>query len=313
MVLKKWQKQIESAAYDLTHMEINTIIASEMTAAKTPSRPREMLHKIAGMYDEKLTQLIEEYTLLSGESSQVEKANLMGVIRQSGYYSYKEIQLRADLIENAIRKKAQFVDKTEDQVDSDLAILHRIRRNGQEIKDILNETDSAISINSNDVVIEHKKANITGLVKSAMNNKPEQLERPQWTIHKSLMVLLKANESLSETEKNRITKGDIAYAIGESRNQTVRNSIGRGDLDLDLRQLSILKKAFDIGTSKVVMQTIIGLDGDVTTRVAKSFADNPNALVNELHHDGIRISVDFWKTLINALKEFGQTIIKTFK
>ncbi len=313
MVLKKWQKQIESAAYDLTHMEINTIIASEMTAAKTPSRPREMLHKIAGKYDEKLTQLLEEYNLLTGESSQIEKEALVGVIRQSGYYSYKEIQQRADLIENAIRKKAQFVDKTEDEIDSDLAILHRIRRNAQEIKDILNETDSAISINSNDVVIEHKKADIQGFVKGAINKEPKQFERPEWTISQSLLAVLKANESLSKTEKKHITKGDIAYAIGESRNQTVRNSTGRGDLDLDLRQLSILKKAFDIGTSKVVMQTIIGLDGDVTTRIAKSFADNPNALVNELHHDGIRISVDFWKTLINALKEFGQTIIKTFK
>jgi len=315
MVLRKWQKQIESAAYDLTHMEINTIIASEMTAAKTPSRPREMLHKIASKYDQRLIELVEEYNLIKADSSDEEKAAVYGLVKQSGFYSYEELQRRANAVEDGIRRKSKFVDKPEDDIDSDLSILHRIRRNAQEIKDILNETDAAIAIADNGNIIERKKADIKGFVKERFKDKSTVAhERPEWQATDSLTPILLANKSLPEDEKTLVTKGDLPFAIKESRTQNKgRNTTDRGDLDLDLRQLSVLKKAFDIGTSKVVMQTIIGLDGDITTRIAKSFADNPNVLVNELHQDGIRISVGFWKTLINAIKEFGQTIIKTFK
>ena len=51
------------------------------------------------------------------------------------------------------------------------------------------------------------------------------------------------------------------------------------------------------------------MDGDVTTRISKSFAEQPIPFINNLHNDGIKISVDFWKTLINVVVQLGTQII----
>lgn len=311
MAVRKWQKEIESAAFDLTHMEINTIIASEMTAAKSPSRPREMLYKIAEQYDRKLKQLTEEYNLIKADTPAPIKQSFEGVVRQCGYYSYEELQDRANLVEAGMRKKQAFIDKSEEEIDSDLAMLHRIRRNAQEIKDILYQADSRITLNKNGGLQQKVKADLPNwwqqtVLRKTPSAKVKELEIEVNPATKALITQLIQNGEI-------VTKGDFPEALVKSRSDDQRNLRDSGDLDLDLRQLSILKKAFDIGTSTVVMQTIIGLDGDVTTRIAKSFANNPIPLVNELHHDGIRISVDYWKTIINALKAFGEAIIKTFK
>jgi len=81
------------------------------------------------------------------------------------------------------------------------------------------------------------------------------------------------------------------------------------ELNLDLRQLLVIKKANDIGTEKVVIQTVIGMDGDVTTRISKAFADQPVPFINAIHQDAIGISVEFWKTLINVVVKLGTHII----
>lgn len=311
MAVRKWQKEIESAAFDLTHMEINTIIASEMTAAKSPSRPREMLYKIAEKYDRKLQELTEQYNLIKDDTPQQTKLSFLGVVRQCGYYSYEELQDRANLVEDGMRKKSAYVDKTEEEIDSDLAMLHRIRRNAQEIKDILYQTDSRITLSKNGELKEKVKADLPNWWQQTFSKKLPKAEELELTLQVNPDTKALITQLINQGEI--VTKGDFPEAISNSRSDEKRNVRDSDDLDLDLRQLSLLKKAFDIGTSTVVMQTIIGLDGDVTTRIAKSFANNPIPLVNELHHDGIRISVDYWKTIINALKAFGEAIIKTFK
>lgn len=311
MAVRKWQKEIESAAFDLTHMEINTIIASEMTAAKSPSRPREMLYKIAEKYDRKLQELTEQYNLIKDETPQQTKLSFFGVVRQSGYYSYEELQDRANLVEAGMRKKSAYVDKTEEEIDSDLAMLHRIRRNAQEIKDILYQTDSRIILSKSGELKEKVKADLPNWWQQTFLSKLPKAEELELTLQVNSATKALITQLITQGEI--VTKGDFPEALSKSRSDEKRNVRDSDDLDLDLRQLSLLKKAFDIGTSTVVMQTIIGLDGDVTTRIAKSFANNPIPLVNELHHDGIRISVDYWKTIINALKAFGEAIIKTFK
>ncbi len=83
------------------------------------------------------------------------------------------------------------------------------------------------------------------------------------------------------------------------------------ELKLDLRQLMLFKKANDIGTEKVVLQTIIGIDGDVTTRISHAFADNPITIINDIHNEAIGISVKFWESLVSIVVKLGQTILST--
>jgi len=82
------------------------------------------------------------------------------------------------------------------------------------------------------------------------------------------------------------------------------------ELVLDLRQLLLFKKANDIGTEKVVLQTIIGIDGDVTTRIAHSFADKPIEFINKTHNEAIGVSVKFWESLVTVVVKLGESIVK---
>jgi len=95
---KKLEDQISSTLYDLTHLEINTIIKDEMSASKAPSGPRLLLHNLAGKYDQKLVSMGDKYRQYLGKSNQVNDENLFRGIRVndgSGYESFKELSDRA--------------------------------------------------------------------------------------------------------------------------------------------------------------------------------------------------------------------------
>lgn len=116
-----------------------------------------------------------------------------------------------------------------------------------------------------------------------------------------------------EVEENPAEKRDsylfdLKGKIAEFRTMG-SNDADKLELFLDLRQLMVIKKANDIGIEKVVMQTVIGMDGDITTRVTQSFADQPVPFIQTLHHEAIGISVDFWKILINVVVELGKNFI----
>jgi len=66
----------------------------------------------------------------------------------------------------------------------------------------------------------------------------------------------------------------------------------------------VIKKAFDLGSESIVMQTIIAIDGDVTNRIMKAFALNPNQAVIQIHDSGVKDSVGFWKSLVDIVSSW---------
>ena len=118
-------------------------------------------------------------------------------------------------------------------------------------------------------------------------------------------------EGVDPCGDKKVCDFDDAETMRKFRNLTAREA-DKYELNLDLRQLMVFKKANDIGTEKVMLQTIIGMDGDITTRVAKAFADQPVTFINQMHHDAIGISVDFWKNLITVVVKLGENILGMF-
>lgn len=57
------------------------------------------------------------------------------------------------------------------------------------------------------------------------------------------------------------------------------------DLDLTAEQVALIHKAWDVGTERIVLQTVIQIDGDVTTRISKRFAKNPDNTILQIHND----------------------------
>lgn len=76
------------------------------------------------------------------------------------------------------------------------------------------------------------------------------------------------------------------------------------DLGIQASERLVIKKAYDLGSEEIVMQTIIALDGDVTNRIMKEFATNPNQAVIGVHNKGVQDSVGFWKTLVEIVSSW---------
>lgn len=258
---KRLEEEISSTLFDLTHLEINTIVKDEMTASKAPSSPRLLLHNLAAKYDQKLVSLGEKYLQYLGTPNQDNGENIFRGTRVkegSGYDSFKELSDRAKDASILLKGGKVLVSLPEDQIDSDIMMLKRIETISNDIRRIL--------------VMDGVDPNKDDLVKS---------------------------ETFNFDDKETIEK---------FRTMTSRQA-DEFELNLDLRQVLVIKKANDIGTEKVVLQTVIGMDGDVTTRISKAFAEQPVTFINEMHKDAISVSVEFWKSLVNVVVQLGTQII----
>jgi hypothetical protein len=257
---KRLDEAISTTLYDLTHLEINTIIKDEMTASKAPASPRLLLHNLAGKYDLKLVTLGDKYAQYLGSPS-VDGDNLFRGKREkegSGYESFKELSVRSKDARMLLKTLKPGGKLTKDIIDADMMMLQRIETISGDIRRIL--------------------------------------------------VMDKVDPVKDDPVKLAEFNFDEKETIEKFRSLTSRDA-DKYELNLDLRQLLVIKKANDIGTEKVVLQTVIGMDGDVTTRISKAFAEQPVAFINEMHRDAIGISVEFWKTLINVVVKLGTHIV----
>lgn len=252
----KLEEKVSSTLYDLTHLEINTIIKDEMIASKAPASPRMLLHVLATKYHERLVLLGNKYQ----EFLQPEGAGATNLFRGemifggSGYDSFKELSDRAEAAIKMIKNNPDFIPLQADVLNSDIMMLQRIHNISDDIRRIL-------TVEGVDPCADKKNADF-----------------------------------------------DKKEVVDKFRSMTAREA-EKYELNLDLRQLMVIKKANDIGTEKVMLQTVIGMDGDITTRISKSFAEQPVAFINQMHHEAIGISVDFWKSLINVVVNLGKSLI----
>jgi hypothetical protein len=278
----KVKDKISSTLYDLTHLEINTIIKDEMSASKAPSSPRLLLHNLAVKYDLKLVSLGDIYSELETfEGSEKKYFNEKLKMGGSGVKSFLELRDRARMFHETIKaneavliyqQKKEGTQFTKELIDADIKMLQRIEAISNDIRNIL-------SIKG--VLPEPGNKHLQG--------RSRKLFRPK-VIQTTEILDFDDTESIS---KFRVMSG---------------NEAEQQELNLDLRQLLVIKKANDIGTEKVVLQTIIGIDGDVTTRISQSFAKQPVSFINEMHHEATDISVKFWENLVNVVVKLGESI-----
>lgn len=89
-------------------------------------------------------------------------------------------------------------------------------------------------------------------------------------------------------------------------------SLLRG-MDEDVRRMTDLKtadivtvrKAWDMGTEIVVMQSTIQIDGDVVTRILKGRETAANGIIVGVHRDAVDTSFRYWSFMVDALGRFA--------
>ncbi len=70
--------------------------------------------------------------------------------------------------------------------------------------------------------------------------------------------------------------------------------------ELDARDLAILRKAWEIGVDEIILQTTVGLDGDVVTRVDSRFVDETRKPLHGLHDQSVSAAMRTWKDVVGA-------------
>jgi hypothetical protein len=114
-------ESVKAIAQDLTSLEVNTIIKHDMTGRKMP-KPRHALIDIAESYRIKLTDL--GFPLETG------------AVKPGSFDSFDHIRERAAEGILKFKKKAAKKPLDDDQ-ESDLVLLHRIKRMSDQIKGMM--------------------------------------------------------------------------------------------------------------------------------------------------------------------------------
>ncbi len=109
--------------------------------------------------------------------------------------------------------------------------------------------------------------------------------------------------ALAEEETGKVYSDRISAAWN---NDLERNEMLRmPDLELNAAQIGLIRKVWEIGTERIVMQTVISVDGDITTRLAERFALDYNREVLNIHQDAVSHAVGFWSSLARIISEFA--------
>ena len=74
-------------------------------------------------------------------------------------------------------------------------------------------------------------------------------------------------------------------------------------LEFNDRDKVMITRVFDLGTERIVMQTRIGIDGDIITRIEEDFAGNPRQVVLDAHDKHTNLALKYWQEIINVVKD----------
>ncbi|GAB5468661.1 MAG: hypothetical protein Kilf2KO_16910 [Rhodospirillales bacterium] len=113
---------------------------------------------------------------------------------------------------------------------------------------------------------------------------------------KSLLLSLRGNPGFEAVQGlSRSGLNDIA--------QTDR-SRKRPPLLLDPTDMTTLRKIWEIGVQEVVAQTVIDLDGDSITYIARRYSAPSWSHILDIHRLSVQSAVGFWGQLMGALQRF---------
>ncbi|WP_338770054.1 hypothetical protein WAF17_11150 [Bernardetia sp. ABR2-2B] len=83
------------------------------------------------------------------------------------------------------------------------------------------------------------------------------------------------------------------------------------DLNLSPDQVSIIRKAHEIGTQRVLLQTVVQVEGDITSYITTRFLHFPEReqkMIKEVHESSIMTSIRMWQYLFQAVSRLAGTV-----
>lgn len=79
-----------------------------------------------------------------------------------------------------------------------------------------------------------------------------------------------------------------------------RSTSETGDLPLRADEVLTVRKAWEVGTETVVMQTVAQIDGDVITRIQSARASAADKPLQDLHREAVGTALQHWQFLVET-------------
>jgi hypothetical protein len=128
----------------------------------------------------------------------------------------------------------------------------------------------------------------------------------------------KSSVEIADILKRLEDSQEEGWAVGMTRSQVnvaARDeaNLGKPGVALTDQEWMRIRKIWEIGVEEVVMQTVIQLDGDVVTRINRTFAGPAHAHLWKAHLDGTKVAMDSWHFLVDTVGRFLSAAVGFFK
>ena len=107
----------------------------------------------------------------------------------------------------------------------------------------------------------------------------------------------------------------LAPMVPSEKTRTTRGADGTWkapDFKGNKEHLMILRKAWEVGTESVVMQTVAQVDGDIVTRIQNDHADAAHQQVHDIHQQMVGESLQHWRFLFATVATFTLGVFRSF-
>ena len=265
---------------DLTHLEINTIVKEGMLATPFKKGNYDTIKDIFDTYSYKYYMVIKEHDFIKADPK-------VGAL----YFKHpneKFQEFKDDKVKPGTWGK-DFRPQSFDELYVRLKSLNRI----------INQ-DKALWFTSRNYTILRRIASFCVYLKT-LEYKLIKVERIE-------------KKGAQNAEQKDAPDADLISKLNLSN---VHFAVYKFDFEMETADEVKIKRMRDLGTETILMQTRIGLDGDVITRIEKDFTVNggsrkfttsqaevAKATVIEMHEKHIDISIKYWNSLVNMVKDF---------
>lgn len=78
-------------------------------------------------------------------------------------------------------------------------------------------------------------------------------------------------------------------------------------------QVLSLRKIWEVGTERVLMQTVVQLDGDIVTRIQAGRESSKYAQLHKMHSNLVHLSLDNWRFMVQTLVGLLKSALNVFR
>ncbi|MEM1137611.1 MAG: hypothetical protein AAGI07_17350 [Bacteroidota bacterium] len=271
---------LKNLAADLLTLEVNTIVKEQTTSSKMPSTKRVALLEIARGYRELLVDYgiaVLQKPFNKDRIHTVESGKLPVFVQwhYGGEYSFKEIYRIAETGAEYFAKKAAR------------------SKNFERMQEYEEKSKLLIRL------VKHS-SNLIGMFK--MRRKDYNISEDVWP-----------SPDLIDPETGHYPPLDSKEMIHWNNDIDLSTINKVTDLDLTPDQVTLIRKTWEIGTQKILMQTIVQIDGDITNYLTNQFVNlSPElkAIVLNLHNDATESGARVWNMLFKTISQLAGTAFR---